>query len=650
MKILLVSPASEADVHRQVLSELPFLGMKGFFAPHACAVVAALTPAKHEVRIHDENVRGPVDALLASSSWDIVGISLTVTTLERTRAIAKAFRETQRSGLLVAGGSCVMHMLPRLQGLLDVVFIGEAEETWPLFLKEREEGRHRESYRQMSKPDLSNVPVPRWELLGSDLPHYTIASVQTNRGCPNDCSFCDVVYTFGRKLRRKPVEQVLAEVRLLERLGAEMVFFADDNFAVDARHTKELLRRLAELNRSFRCRLSFTTQAEISVADDDEMLQLMLDANVLELQIGIESVNAASLADIQKDPNLRVDLVEAVRKIQSYGIVVLAHTMVGIDSDDHTVFAQLQRFLKDANVVHQGCHLLMAPPGTKLWYELQRAGRLIQVSDQMFGEMMSEQSTNIIPKGMSRVELMEGLASHLEKVTDADHFLGRARRFIQGIAHRPSFKVDNEPSLWSVRKKMLRLLRYYLLEASAADRRVFLRILAETARKGPELMPRAMYAMICHQIEQAQAKPALRRAIAARERNDPSLIQPMVPTGEVAEGFRRNAKPIVATAYERVRPHVAGRDQLYRVVVEALIDYHDRFGDGCDDFDDYQRDAVQRSCDRVVARLPADGPAPHEPLGEAPPPGFTREILDAVDQTVRYVKPPAVVAAPAPSE
>jgi radical SAM superfamily enzyme YgiQ (UPF0313 family) len=648
LKILLVSPAGESDVHRRILSELPFLSTEAFFAPHACAVVAGLTPAPHEVHIHDENLNGPVDRLLERGSYDVVGISLSTTALERTRAIAALVRGAGRRELLVAGGACVLHMLPRLKGLLDVVFVGEAEETWPRFLQELAEGRHQPVYRQISKPDLARVPVPRWDLIGKDIPRYTIASVQTNRGCPNDCSFCDVVYTFGRKLRRKSIDQVIEEVRLLASLEAEMIYFADDNFAADREHTKALLRRLVALNRTLATRLTFSTQAEISVAEDDELLQLMLDANVQELQIGIESVNAASLEDIQKSPNLRVNLVEAIKKIQSYGIVVLAHTMVGIDSDDHSAFAQLERFIVAANIVHQGCHLLMAPPGTKLWYQLRRAGRLIEVSDEMFGEMMMEMSTNIIPKNLTRLELMEGVTAHLERVTAPEHFLGRARAFIRGVSHRPSFKVDNEPSLWAVRKKLVGLVRYYLLQAPKAERRVFLQLLAETARANPELFPRAIFAIICHQLERQQLMAPTRRAIAARERLEPARIQRMEPAGEIAEGFRKNAREIIVAAYRHVREKTADRDTLYQSVVEAMVDYNDRFGESCAELDDYHRDAILKSCERVTSRLSADAPTDAEPLGAEPPGGFTREIVDAMDQTLRYFSSPAE-RDPAPS-
>ncbi len=637
MKILLICPANPKDVDRQILRELPFLGDDAFFAPHACAVVAALTPGEHEVRIHDEAIHGPVEAVLEESTFDVVGMSLIANAYLRAIDIASSFRRSGQPGLLVAGGSCMLHMLSALRELVDVVFVGEAEETWPRFLLELADGRHAPLYRQIAKPDLSSMPVPRWELIRKELPRYTVAAVQTVRGCPHDCSFCDVIYTFGRKLRFKPIDQVIEEICLLESLGVEMIFFADDNFAADRRHTKEILRRIVEVNQSFKARLSFATQVDITVAEDEELLQLLLDANFLNLQIGIESVNEASLASLHKQHNLRFDIADSVRTIQSYGIVVMAHMIVGTDADDATVFEQSERFLNDANIVHQASHPLMAPPGTKIWYQLKQEGRLVKVSPDMQDRL--DLYTNVVPKHMSRIELIERLSEYRLRVSEPERFFARVRGFAAGVTHRTSYEVKNQPSLWRNLKRMFSMMFHYMFVAPRSERSIFFRLLKETGTERSFLVPTIFYAFVCHAMERrnAEIKAEWAAEIIERERLTPDGPPVMPLSVAIAPSIRESFPPIATAAYHRVRRGTDDRETVYRVVVEALLDFALRFGDTFDVFDDYHLDAVNKSCDRVMNGLPQEKNGAVQPLPlDKPPAGFARDILDALDQTIRF--------------
>ena len=635
MKILLVSPSSADDINIQVIREIPYLMADAFFAPHACAAIAALTPPEHEVMIHDEHLHGPVDGLLKNQEFDVVGVSLISNQINRSRAIAETFRGEDCPGALVVGGVGTAHMLPRMYELFDAVFVGEAEETWPRYLADLSRGEPEQLYRQIAKPDMGGVPIPRWELIAEDLPRYSTSSVQTSRGCPFDCSFCDVIYIFGRKLRLKPAEQVLQEVSLLQSAKVKMIYFADDNFSGNRDYAKTLLRELTELNRSFPTQVSFITQVDLTVADDEELLQLFLDANVVELQIGIESVDEAALQHMNKAQNLRRDALQSVRKIQSYGIVVLAHMIVGADSDDADAFERTARFIQEANIIHHACHPLMAPPGTKLWYDLKRQERIIDPPDDIRDRL--DITTNIVPRKMSRVELMEGLARHWEEVADPNRYLERALAFIKGIQRRPSSKATNMPSPWSLRKMLFKMLWFFLFKKGAEHRRVFFTILRETWRHAKDLIPRAMFNHTCYMMEHQQAKIASQwaRDLAARERQEglPTL-PPSVP---IPEGIRQHAAEILGAAYLKVRRRIAEPNTLYRSVLEAMVDYVDRFGSSFDGFDNYQRDAVDKSCERVLARLPATpqgAPVSDLPM-KKPPAGFVREMLDALDQAIR---------------
>lgn len=646
MRVLLVSPSGFDDINVQVIRRIPYLLSEGFFAPHACAAVAALTPAEHEVQIHDEHLHGPVDPLLAEG-FDVVGIALITNQQVRALEIARAFRGAGAPGVLVVGGVGTSHMLPEMYRLADAVFLGEAEQTWPRFLADLAAGRAPQPvYRAVVHPPLCAVPVPRWELIAGDIGRYSSAPVQTSRGCPHDCSFCDVIYTFGRKLRLKPVEQVVEEVCLLERLGAKMIYFADDNFAADRRYAKEVLRRVGEKNRGFKAQLSFMTQVDITVAEDPELLQLMLEANVVELQIGVESESAAALAQMNKGHGARTDQAAAVRTIQSYGIVVLAHMIVGADSDDAGAFQRTEGFLREAGVIHHLCHPLMAPPGTRLWYQLKAEGRVIDPPDALRDRM--DVTTNIVPARLGRVELMEGLADHWERVVEPEHYLERALRFVRGIVHRPRQKVKNLPSPWAMRKMLFRMVWYFAFTVSRRHRRAFLVLLRATWKHARDLMPKVIFAHTFYVMERQQARiaAAWARELAAAERALPGGMPTLPKTLPLPPRLREEGRAVVAEAYRALRPGCEHRETLHAQVLDALTRYVEALDGRFSTFDEEQQQALRRACQQIQERSPADAPAP-PPAGAAeakplpqghPPAGFSRELLDALDREIRFRK------------
>lgn len=225
MKILLVSPGTEDEIDNKVIRSIPYLHARAFNAPHAVAAVAALTPPEHEVQIIDEYIKGPVENFLDRKYFDIIGISFTSNQLLRCLQIAKICKKTCPDSLIVAGGIGVEALIYKNNEDIDIVFHGEAEDTWPAILNEYSVGRHRKVYKNITKPDMSKVPAPRWELIADDIKKYNSVSVQTTRGCPYDCSFCDVIYTYGRNPRSKTIEQILNEIKILRDMGVEMVFF-----------------------------------------------------------------------------------------------------------------------------------------------------------------------------------------------------------------------------------------------------------------------------------------------------------------------------------------------------------------------------------------------------------------------------------------
>jgi len=636
MKILLVNPGSSDDILARVMREIPYLDSPAFFAPHALAAVAAVTPAGYTVRIHDENMSGPVDPLLEREAFAVIGITLTTNQLRRTLAILESCRAMGLASRLVVGGIGAGTMVTRLQARVDTLFWGEVEDTWPEFLQDLSAGRPQAEYRRVAKPDMAQTPAPRWELIAADLPRYCLVSVQTARGCSFDCGFCDVIYTYGRKVRQKPIDRVLEEVRHVERLGARTVMFADDNFSADRVYVKELLRRLVPLNNAFALPLAFITQLDITIAEDDELLELLADANFMEVQIGIESTSAAALKDMNKHQNLRHDILAAVRKIQSYGLVVMAHMIIGADADDAGAFERTARFLREANITHHQCHPLVAPPGTRIWYDLKRQGRLIAFTDEMRDRL--DITTNILPKQMTRLELMENLADYWERVHEPEDYTARALGFLQGIARRPRVKDARLAELRRNLRLMARTFAYFAFKVPARQRKAFFAVVRATQKVSPALIPRMIFVHTGYLMDSKRARhaAAVAREQAAFERAHPEAIQVLSRTTLIAAALREQMPAIARTAYGVIRRKATGPETLYRLTLEAVLDYHDRFGATLVDFDELQADRLQTACERVLAAFTPSPAAAGAAaiLPDSPPAGFAREILDALDRAV----------------
>jgi len=637
MKILLISPGSPDDIDSQITQGIPYLFSKTLFAPHAIAAVAALTPAEHQVVLHDEYTHGPVEAAIRLEKFDIIGVSVTSNQQKRSLQIADFIKKHFPLTLVIFGGIGVEHFIHKEMSDVDVIFHGEAEETWPKFLEDLKTGTYPRIYKNISKPDMTKTPAPRWELLAGDLSSYTAILLQTTRGCPFDCSFCDVIYTFGRKLRSKTIEQVLEEVRRLSVLKVKMIFIADDNFAGDKKYTKELLKQLIPLNNSFKTPVEFITQIDITIANDEELLKLLADCNFQAVMIGIESVNEQSLKDYNKQQNLRIPIREAVQKIQSYGIVVLAHMIIGADSDDTHVFEKTADFIAEANIVHHLCHPLAAPPGTKMWYELKRAGRIILTDQEEIADKLDIIS-NIIPKQMTRVELFEGLADYWESIYDPVKFTQRALTFIKGIQYKPMIKEPGITDLWTLRRMLWRVFTFFMFDAGKEHRKAFFTILRATQKKGMYLLPKIIYIYTCYLVDYNRsmydAKIARSHAHWERE-NGHTLVIDDHPI-PVAEKIREHAAPILNAAYGHIREKVAHKETLYTAVVSAMVDFNDRFGKTFDTFDVLQEEHIRATCDRVINQLPPNGHETPFDMPLSPPAGFTREILDALDNAVRF--------------
>ena len=394
--IVIINPRFETS-YWGLEHALPLFDVKANLPVACLPLLAALTPAEHTVTLVDENVE-PIDYDLCAGA-DIV--ALTGMIVQRFRMKEILTELTQRHCFIVVGGPWVTVKEDYFDGLIDVKFIGEAEETWPQFLLEWKEGHHAERYEQSGKTDMSTVPVPRFDLLKMD--DYAVGSIQFSRGCPFTCDFCDIIVVFGRKPRIKTSEQIIAEIEALLAVGMDTAFIVDDNLIGNKKAIKEVLREVVAWQERHHYPMTFLTEASIDLADDAELMQLMVDANIRVVFVGVETPNEEALRETKKLQNLRKGgtMLDKIHAIQQTGMEVWCGMILGFDSDDATIFEAQRVFIKDARIVNAMIGMLAAIPKTPLYTRLEREGRLDHADPPAYG-------TNVIPLNLSRETLRDG--------------------------------------------------------------------------------------------------------------------------------------------------------------------------------------------------------------------------------------------------
>ncbi|GAI58909.1 unnamed protein product, partial [marine sediment metagenome] len=228
------------------------------------------------------------------------------------------------------------------------------------------------------RPDISKTPIPLWSLI--NMKKYSSMNVQYSRGCPFNCEFCDIIVLNGHKPRTKDKDQVLAELEALYSQGWKGgVFIVDDNFIGNKKKLKaEILPAIVEWAKERKYPFAFNTEASINLADDEELMQLMVKAGFGTVFVGIETPNEESLAECNKFTNINRDLVASVKKIQNHGLEVQGGFIVGFDSDPLSIFRSQINFIQKSGIVTAMVGLLNAPQGTQLYQRLKKENRLLK--------------------------------------------------------------------------------------------------------------------------------------------------------------------------------------------------------------------------------------------------------------------------------
>ena len=438
MKILLVNPAQSLSLY--TFSEISDItGVAAFMPNLAVPTLAALTPSPIQVHCVDDTCE-PIDY---ETDWDLVGITGYITQRLRMFEIADEFR---RRGVPVAiGGPYASLSSFTVRPHADILFMGEAELTWPQFLSDFMAGAWKSEYRQAEPIDIRATPEPDLRMLK---PSYWIGVVQTSRGCPFECEFCDVIVYLGRKQRHKEPARVVSEIQQFYDLGYRSIFLSDDNFTANRARAMEIMSAIRDWNDQQHEPMTFSTQVSIDIArqQDTELLDLCASAGLRQAFVGIETPNPAALLEVKKGQNVRASLTADVAALQSRGIVVQAGMISGFDADTLDSFRVQFEFLQEVGTAVVSVSMLNAPEGTPLERRLLSENRLklVPVNDLYL-------ETNIVAKQMTEGELLNGTKWLLNKLYDPGNFLERVSVLAHTlpVVRHATPSSSNAAHLWS---------------------------------------------------------------------------------------------------------------------------------------------------------------------------------------------------------
>jgi len=424
MKILLVYP-QYPDTFWSFKHALKFISKKAAFPPLGLLTVAAMLPKSWEKQLVDMNITKLTDDQI---KWaDYVFISAMEVQKESVRIVIE---RCKRLGIkTVAGGPLFTTGYLDFDGV-DYFVLGEAEATLQPFLSDLEKGCARHIYTGNERPDISLTPIPLWSLI--NMKNYASMNLQYSRGCPFDCEFCDIVILNGRNPRTKSKAQLIAELDALYEQGWRgSLFIVDDNFIGNKKKLKaEILPALIEWRKGIKYPFALYTEASINLADDEELVRLMVSAGFDVVFIGIETPNEKSLIECTKSQNQNRDLAASVKKLQELGLEVQGGFIVGFDSDPESIFQSQIDFIQKSGIVTAMVGLLNAPSGTKLYKRLEKEGRLLRSSTGNNTDF----SLNFVPK-MNLDKLTNGYKNILNTIYSSKQYYERIRTFLR--AYKP---------------------------------------------------------------------------------------------------------------------------------------------------------------------------------------------------------------------
>jgi len=455
---------------------LKLIRKKASSPPLGLLTVAAMLPDDWKLLLIDLNTTELSDGDLAWADYAMVSAMV----VQRDSA-GEVIARCKESGVTVIAGGPLFSSEHDNFGDVDHFVLGEAEVTLPSFLKDVSRGKAQRVYRSSNWADLSETPSPRWDLVHPR--HYASRNIQYSRGCPHDCDFCSVTQLFGHEQRTKSAEQVLAELDSLYEQGwRETVGFIDDNLIGNKKKLmRELLPALIEWRRD-KWGMSFSTQVTMNLADDAELMDMMVRAGFDTVFIGIESIDEASLVECNKRQNEHRDLLADIKRIQHAGMQVQGGFIVGFDHDTPAVFKRMAAFIQQSGIAVAMVGTLQAPAGTRLFERLRGEERIR--SD--FGGDNTNGTTNIVPT-MGTERLEQGYRDMMAQLYSPREYYARLRTFLR--EYKPRTKRRTRLRGWHVLAFVRSL---YYLSVVGKERFRYPGLLIWTAFRNPQAFSTAI--------------------------------------------------------------------------------------------------------------------------------------------------------------
>lgn len=516
--ILMVYPEIPKDTYWSFSHALPFIGRKVGMPPLGLITVASMLPEDYDVRLVDMNIQDLEDEDI---KWaDAVFTSSMVLQKESLDNVIS--RANSFSVPVVAGGPYPTQFFMDIEGA-DHFVLGEAESgVLERFISDFEKGNAKKVYadhviRKIEKekaidekllaelldffpeserdikivserPSMSDSPLPRFELL--DMGAYASMAVQLSRGCPHMCEFCNEPTLFGHKPRLKTSERMVEELNRIYKLGFRgSVFVVDDNFIGNRKMVKSVLEDVKNFQTKKGYPLSLYTEADISLSLDDELMELMRDAGFNMVFVGLESPDKEVLRAMGKMQNVKVDLVDSVRKIQSYGMEITAGFIVGNDNDPDDICDKIFEFCQEAGIPMAMVGLLTAMKGSVLYENLNSAGRLLSDS---CGNNTHDFRFNFIPKA-DPAKIIQDYKVLLARLYDKSgkNYFSRVENLLDNLGYHP--KPSRSIRFKEIRALGLSLLRQTFLKPYSPAYRSFIsKSLFSRTKVFPEAVTKAI--------------------------------------------------------------------------------------------------------------------------------------------------------------
>ncbi len=381
-KILLIQPSPYDKNHK------PIKKNKLYFVGLAMPLLAAMMPEDWEAEI----VLEVIEDIPFDTDAELIGISTMGHGVIRSIDIARKFREMGKTVIL--GGYMASIMADEALKHCDSVVVGDAELVWNELLKDYDEGRLKKIYKDNLESGFFSTPMPRFDLIinkriGNFLP------VQAGRGCPNTCSFCSVACLYKGHYIKKPLEEVVRDIKQVKELGFKKFLLLDDNIFSDREYLDKLLIEIKKLN------MQWMSQCDIRIGRENELLKKLADSGCTTLSFGLESISKESLKGMNKSWVNPLEYTELIQNIHSHGIDVSTEMVVGGEGDTLQSIRDTKRFIEDNKITVPRFYILTPIPGTKFFEDMMKAGRIIKE------DIYSFDGTEAVhmPKNMSPDEL-----------------------------------------------------------------------------------------------------------------------------------------------------------------------------------------------------------------------------------------------------